>query len=271
MADFEGVRSWRNRIREDLWARTLPFWLAHSVDAEYGGFYNCLDNDGAVYDTTKHIWLQGRQCWMFARIANEYSDKEIDAFAAQHPATIPLVGVVGKTGGVVPPVALSRQNLINAAQRGCEFLLQHAVRKCDGHVYFALTRDGRPVAMQRKPFSATFLIMALSETALAARSPNLRIAALELFQRTVGWIRTPGALGKPAMEGAPALEPLNIPMILLNVMSELRRGSAIWTAAGEAAPDGEAAFTALCGIEEARCVRDILSHVNRDKAGVVSR
>ncbi len=38
-------------VREDLYARTLPFWLKHSPDAEFGGFFNCLDEDGAHYDT----------------------------------------------------------------------------------------------------------------------------------------------------------------------------------------------------------------------------
>lgn len=282
------VRAWRDRIREDLWARTLPFWLAHSVDDDCGGFFNCIDSDGAVFDTTKHVWLQGRQCWMFARIANEYSEGEVLSpvaaviFAASrilpdlicaaefeerikaHPPTVPIVGVAGKTGGVVSPLPLARENLIAAATRGCEFLLKHAVRPEDGHVYFALSREGRPAAMQRKPFSATFLIMALGETALATRNAALRAEALALFRRTLGWVRTPGALGKPALDGAPALEPLNVPMILLNVMAELRRGVL------DAASAEEVAFAELCATEEARCVRDILSHVDEGRAGVVS-
>lgn len=81
----DDVREWRDRIRSDLWSRTLPFWLSHSVDAEHGGFFNCLDLNGAVYDTTKHVWLQGRQCWMLARIANEYSDGKLGALSRRHP------------------------------------------------------------------------------------------------------------------------------------------------------------------------------------------
>jgi mannose/cellobiose epimerase-like protein (N-acyl-D-glucosamine 2-epimerase family) len=45
-------------IRTDLYGRVIPFWLAHSVDAVNGGFFNNLDVDGAVFDTKKHIWLQ---------------------------------------------------------------------------------------------------------------------------------------------------------------------------------------------------------------------
>ena len=35
----------------------------HKADTHFvfRGFYNCLDEDGSVYDTTKYGWLQGRQ------------------------------------------------------------------------------------------------------------------------------------------------------------------------------------------------------------------
>jgi N-acylglucosamine 2-epimerase len=259
MSTVAAVTAWRDRIRADLWSRTLPFWLLHSVDQEFGGFFNCLDVDGAVFDTTKHVWLQARQCWMFSRIANEYSDAEITALFASHPTTIPTTGVVGKTGGIVPPIPLSRDSLVKAASRGCHFLLDHAVQKSDGHVFFSLTRDGRPVAMQRKPFSATFLIMALSETSKAAGEPALRVAALELFSRTLDWIRTPGSLGKPPLPGTPDLSPLNVPMIILNVISELRRGGT------------DPAWDAIFDAEETHCVAGILAHMDESRGGLVSK
>lgn len=57
-AEIESVTRYLEEIRADLYGRVLPFWLAHSVDNERGGFFNCLDEDGAVFDTHKHIWLQ---------------------------------------------------------------------------------------------------------------------------------------------------------------------------------------------------------------------
>lgn len=38
-------------VQEDLYGRTLPFWLKHSPDSEFGGYFNCLDEDGRPYDT----------------------------------------------------------------------------------------------------------------------------------------------------------------------------------------------------------------------------
>jgi len=39
----------------------IPFWQAHSIDRECGGYFTCLDTEGNVYDTDKFMWLQGRQ------------------------------------------------------------------------------------------------------------------------------------------------------------------------------------------------------------------
>ena len=51
-------------------SNSLPFWLEHSQDKEYGGYFSCLDRDGSVYDTDKFIWLQGREVWMLAMLYN---------------------------------------------------------------------------------------------------------------------------------------------------------------------------------------------------------
>ncbi len=49
----------------------LPFWLEHSQDKTYGGYFSCLDRDGSVYDTDKFIWLQGREVWLFSMLCNK--------------------------------------------------------------------------------------------------------------------------------------------------------------------------------------------------------
>lgn len=35
------------------------------------GYYTCLLEDGAVYDTTKYGWLHGRQVWALAKLYND--------------------------------------------------------------------------------------------------------------------------------------------------------------------------------------------------------
>ena len=52
--------------RDELLENVVPFWLTHSQDERYGGYFTCLDRGGDVYDTDKFVWLQGRQVWLFS-------------------------------------------------------------------------------------------------------------------------------------------------------------------------------------------------------------
>ena len=47
-----------NQYKDELMNNVLPFWLNHSQDTEYGGYFTCLDREGNVFDTDKFIWLQ---------------------------------------------------------------------------------------------------------------------------------------------------------------------------------------------------------------------
>ncbi len=58
----------KNEFEEELYNSVLPFWIDHSIDKTNGGFYNHLDRDGSLYDTTKNVWLLGRQVWMFSKL-----------------------------------------------------------------------------------------------------------------------------------------------------------------------------------------------------------
>lgn len=120
---------------------------------------------------TNHIALiievQGRQCWMFANIANTLTDAQLDELAHKYDQKLPTTCDSGKSKVVVQPLQLTRANLISAARAGVQFLRDHAVNKADGTIYFALDRDGKPALMQRKIFSATFMIMALGEVGKA--------------------------------------------------------------------------------------------------------
>ena len=57
---------YHNTLLDDV----IPFWTAHSVDRDMGGFLTFLDRDGAVYSTDKPVWLQGRIGWLFAKLYN---------------------------------------------------------------------------------------------------------------------------------------------------------------------------------------------------------
>ena len=42
--------------RDDVVSNVLPFWLKHSLDREYGGYFTCLDRDGTVLAQDKYHW-----------------------------------------------------------------------------------------------------------------------------------------------------------------------------------------------------------------------
>lgn len=49
------IHAMARRYRAHLLDSIIPFWMKHSVDAEYGGFFTCLERDGTVFDTRKYV------------------------------------------------------------------------------------------------------------------------------------------------------------------------------------------------------------------------
>lgn len=59
-----------------LMENVLPFWLQHSQDKKFGGYFTCLKRNGEVFDTDKFIWLQGREVWMFSMLYNKVDKRQ---------------------------------------------------------------------------------------------------------------------------------------------------------------------------------------------------
>ena len=174
-------------FREELYRRVLPFWLEHSLDHECGGYFNCLDREGKVYDTTKYMWLQCRQVWMLSKLYNTVEKKS---------------------------------EWLEAARLGYEFIAAHG-RGPEGRVYFSLDRQGRPKFIQRKVYAECFYIIALAEYSRAAGEPELKKEAARLFRQVLEWLEDPGALGRPVLEGSPRVSELAAPMIILSLADEI--------------------------------------------------
>ncbi len=174
-------------FHDRLVQQVIPFWEKHSPDHKHGGYFNCLDRDGKVFDTRKHIWLQGRQVWMFSKLYNTLE---------------------------------ARPSWLNMAQLGADFLVRHAMRE-DGRVYFSLTEDGKPLSLQRKIFSECFWIMAMAEYSRAIADPSYMERARAAFARVWQWSKDLTQVGRIPFSGEPPSQGLAIPMILLNLIEEL--------------------------------------------------
>ena len=178
------IKRYRRRYETELFERVIPFWETHSPDPEHGGYFNCLDRDGTIYDPTKYSWLQGRQAWIFSTLYRHVEQR--DAW-------------------------------LRMAQSGIEFLREHALRP-NGQVFFSLTRDGKPIYQQRKIFSECFYVMGLAGYARAADRPDLLDEAKSTLERIWAWAYDWSEVGRPVHEGQPESQQLAVPMILLNLI-----------------------------------------------------
>ena len=114
--------------RDGLLDDTLPFWLNHAMDREYGGFLFCLDRDGSVVQTDKSMWIHGRFVWLLATLA-----KSIEP----------------------------RSEWLEPARHGLDFIRKHGFDS-DGRLFFSVTREGRPLRKRRYLFTEAFGTIALA-------------------------------------------------------------------------------------------------------------
>ena len=174
----------------ELFEKVIPFWEKYSPDKDNGGYFNCLDRDGWVYDNAKYIWLQARQVFIFSKL---YRDVE--------PC----------------------QRWLDLARSGAVFLRNNARRE-DGRVYFSLNAQGAPLSLQRKIFSECFYIMAFAEFGRASGEPEWLKLAREQFALVWEWAFDLTKVGRPVYSGETATRNLAIPMILLNLIEVLGDG-----------------------------------------------
>src|SRR3712207_3554394 len=138
-------------------------------------------------DTTKSVWFQGRFGF-------------ISAYAYNHIEKNP--------------------EWLQASKSCIDFLETHCFDK-DGHMFFEVTEDGRPLRKRRYVFSEGFAAIALAEYAAATGEKIYAERALEIFKRTQYFLNTPGLLEPKYL---PALEARghSITMILINTAARIR-------------------------------------------------
>ena len=182
------IETWAEKYRSDLTENIMPFWLEHGLDRKNGGVYTCLDRDGSLMDPTKSVWFQGR----FAFICSfAYNNVE------------------------------KRPEWLEAARLTLDFIEAHCFDN-DGHMYFSVTAEGRPLRQRRYVFSETFAAIAMAEYSLATGDRHWAERALKVFDDTQRFLSTPGYL-TPKFEESVQLQSHSIIMILINVGSCLRK------------------------------------------------
>jgi N-acylglucosamine 2-epimerase len=192
--DLDVLRPFVEKYRANLTQSVIPFWLRHSIDHTYGGFFTCLDRRGTIFDDRKYVWLQGRAVWMFAKLYNDYD---------------------------------SNAEYLTAARDGLDFLRRFG-RDADGRSYFSLTRNGVGFATQRKPFGLAFHTLGSLEYARAVRDDALLTEAEQMFELYISSVDDPALVGRSPLPGQVRATSLPEQLMLLTMalqFSKLRPGA----------------------------------------------
>ncbi len=183
--DFKQISS---RYKRELLENCLPFWLEHSQDKEYGGYFSCLNRDGSVYDTDKFIWLQGREVWMFAMLYNNNVEKN--------------------------------RQWLDCAIQGAEFLKKYGHDE-NWDFYFSLDRKGNPLVQPYNIFSNTFACMAFAQLAKATGNEEYAQIARRIFGRILERRSNPKGQWCKAYPGTRPMKDFALPMIICNMALEI--------------------------------------------------
>lgn len=179
-----GCASWRGssltdvarRFEEELLGDIVPFWERHSVDREHGGFLTCLDRDGSVYDTFKHLWMQWREVYMFAALWN---------------------------------AGYRERRYVDLAEHGYKFLWRHG-RRADGSYHYMLDRKGNVLSDTdggQEVFTESFAAIGCAELFRATGDEKYRreaLSAYDIYRR-----KTAGGSGEYDLLAYPMIE-LNV-------------------------------------------------------------
>ena len=178
---------YRDKYKNELLDRVVPFWLKHSKDEEMGGYFSCLDRYGNVYDTDKFLWLQGREVWLFSMLADKVEKKE---------------------------------EWMEMAIHGAEFLKRHG-RDEEGNWYFSLNREGKPLVQPYNIFSDCFAAMGFAALyKVVPKEEYAEIARDTFFNILQRRNNTKGKYNK-IFPGTRDLKNFALPMILCNLSLEM--------------------------------------------------
>lgn len=186
--DVEHVNSLIGVYRDGLLNDTLPFWIRHGVDREFGGIITSLDQDGTIVDTDKGVWQQGRFTWLLGELYNEVEQ---------------------------------RDQWLQLALSGAKFLDDHCFDPSDGRMWFHVTREGRPIRKRRYAFSESFAAIAYGEVAKATGDQRFAEKATRAFDRFISHNLHPQGI-QPKFTDARPTRSIGFPMITIATAQELR-------------------------------------------------
>ena len=147
----------RQEMQDVLENNILPFWLNKMTDNEHGGFYGRIDNSGKLHpEAEKGAILNARILW---------------SFSAAYRLLVKLDNLAG----------LNRLDLLAAATRAKDYLIEHFIDPEYGGVYWSVDYQGNPLDTKKQFYAIGFAIYGLSEYARATGDREALEYALDLY------------------------------------------------------------------------------------------
>lgn len=178
----------KNEIDHILMDDFVSFWTERSVDPVYGGYLCGFERDGELFMEDKSGWQQGRSLWMFSKLYNEFG---------QDP------------------------RWLAAAKSGYDFINAHLYAP-DKHMYFRVTRDGRPLVLRRYYFTEAFVVMGYAEYYKATGLQEAKDRAIEVYDLMLKYYTTPGYFPPKVNPETRRYRGHSIVMIMMNVSQCMR-------------------------------------------------
>jgi N-acylglucosamine 2-epimerase len=181
------IYTYADLYKEELLGNVLPFWLKYSKDEKYGGYFNCLNRDGSVFDTDKFMWLQAREVWTFATMYQEIEPNP---------------------------------TWLDMAIQGAEFIKKTG-RDENGNWYFSLTREGKPIIQPYNIFSDCFAAMAFGVLDKIVPGKGYGDISLTTFENILKRKDNPKGIYNKEFSDTRPMKDFALPMILCNLALEI--------------------------------------------------
>jgi mannobiose 2-epimerase len=124
-----GLIHLKKELQQEL-TNILQYWMQHTVDEQYGGFYGKIDNDNnADTDTPKGLVLNARLLWAFSAAYNYTKEKKCLAIA----------------------------------DRAYHYLMDHFLDKQYGGFYWAIDKVGNITDSKKQVYGIAFCLYGFSE------------------------------------------------------------------------------------------------------------
>lgn len=130
----------------------LQYWMQHSLDEVYGGFYGKIDHANTIYPTAeKGAVLNSRILWAFSSAYN----------------------------------LTANPTYLQMADRAYQYFIKYFIDHIHGGVYWSVTHNGEPADTKKQTYATAFGVYALSEYYKCNNDEVVKEKAIALYDSIV--------------------------------------------------------------------------------------